>query len=133
PARIRSTDRCRHDPRSAAGHRHGIKPCRSRPLRRSMQHHELTVGRPARTFVLPAVSEDALAAARGVHHTDAERPGDRGKGDEIAGRTPGRRRVASAAEADPALVVTVGSHDIELLCPRTIAFKYDQAAVWREA
>src|SRR3546814_15676756 len=66
-------------------------------------HDHAPIGRPARPFVLPAVGQDILAAARRRHDADAEGAAKFGELDPIAPLAPHRSRIAPPAAADPAL------------------------------
>src|SRR5690348_16979261 len=101
---------------------------------RAREHQHAPVWRPGRTFIFPAIGDDALARSVWAHHPDAERAARLlRESDEIAARTPHGRAVLAAAEADAMYVRAIGIHHVHLLRTATIGLEDDLVPLGRIA
>ncbi len=74
-----------------------------------------------------------LVRTVGLHHPDVELAALLlGEGDQLAVRTPDRRRVAPAPAGDAVRARAVGVHDVELRRAAAVGVEHHLAAVRRE-
>ena len=107
--------------------------CFATSLCRAEELNDAAIWCPCRCFVLPAIGEQAFAGAIWTHRANAKVTSDAGEGNQVSARAPFRRRIAAGTKADAALIAAVGVHHIDLLAARTVAFKYDLAAIGGKA
>src|SRR5262245_36341964 len=97
------------------------------------EHHHAPVGRPGRTLVVIAFSENAFAGSVRPYDTDCEASFRLlGEGDVVAAWRPDRRRISALAEADALCSAAIRAHDINLLTAAAIRLEADARAVRRE-